>query len=407
VSTTSRAQSRTTSPGELFQVIRAAGPLTRRELIDRSGLGRSTVAQRVDALIASSLIEQVGEGPSTGGRPPGHLVFNPRAGIVLAADLGVTHSQLAVADLAGVPLVELRDDIEIGRGPGPVLEWVEQGFDRLLAEAEISADRVRAIGIGVPGPVEFATGRPVNPPIMPGWDAYPVADHLTELHGVPTLVDNDVNLMALGEHWHRWPSCEDLLFVKVGTGIGCGIISGGSIYRGAQGAAGDIGHIRVAGYDDVVCHCGNVGCLEAVAGGGALAAQLHNLGFDTRNSRDVVALVRAHNADAVRLVRHSGRLLGEILAHLVNALNPAVIVIGGDIAHAHEQLFAGVREVVYQRSTPLATRHLHITRSPGDDHVGVMGAAAMAVDHILSAEVVDRELLNGIGPGQGSLPAAS
>jgi predicted NBD/HSP70 family sugar kinase len=180
-----------------------------------------------------------------------------------------------------------------------------------------------------------------------------------------------------------------MLYVKVGTGIGCGIITGREIYRGAEGAAGDIGHIRLPDHDDVVCECGNVGCLEAVAGGRALVRASRALGHEVSTSRDVVALVRAHDLETVRLVRQAGRDLGGVLAGLVNALNPEVIVIGGDIAAAHEQLFAGIREVVYQRSTALATRKLQIVPSRLDDRAGVVGAAGMASGHLLSPEVLD------------------
>jgi predicted NBD/HSP70 family sugar kinase len=374
----------------ILQLVRAAGgSITRGELIARTGLGRSTVSQRVDELLSRELVREVGEAPSTGGRPPSTLVFNADAGLVFAVDLGATHSRVALADLSGQPLAEERDDIDIASGPENVLAWVEERFASLLAKTGQPDERVRAIGMGVPGPVEFATGRPVSPPIMPGWDRFRIPERLQQRHPVPVLVDNDVNIMALGEHWKSWPHCEHLLFVKIGTGIGCGVVVDGGIYRGAQGAAGDIGHIRLADHDDVVCECGNTGCLEAVASGRALARRLTALGLEAENSRDVVRVVRAHNLEAVRLVRQGGRYVGEVLASLVNALNPEVIVIGGDLAEAHEQLFAGVREVVYQRSTPLATRHLQIVRSALQDRAGVFGAAVMAIEHVLSPDVLD------------------
>ncbi len=381
-----------TGPGAILRLIREAGPITRAELIERTGLGRSTVSQRVDALVAAGLILAGGEAPSTGGRPPATLTFNHRAGVTLAADLGATHSRVAVADLSGQPLAETTERIAIADGPEKVLTWLEQRFDELLTETNCR-DRLRAIGIGVPGPVEFASGSPVNPPIMPGWDGYPIPQRLAQRYDVPILVDNDVNIMALGEHRQAWPETENLLFVKVGTGIGCGIIARHEIYRGADGAAGDIGHIRVSGHDDLVCECGNVGCLEIVAGGRALMRDARERGLDVETSADIIDLVRAHHPDIVHLVRQAGRYLGEVLAGLVNALNPSVIILGGDIAHGHEQLFAGVREIVYQRSTPLATKHLQIVRSALDDRAGVFGASMLATQHVLTPEHVDRHFL--------------
>jgi predicted NBD/HSP70 family sugar kinase len=245
------------------------------------------------------------------------------------------------------------------------------------------------VGVGLPGPVAFASGEPVNPPIMPGWDRYPVGDRLAQRFTVPALVDNDVNIMAVGEHWSSWRDEDFLLFVKIGTGIGCGIVAGGRVHRGADGAAGDIGHIHVPDHDDVVCRCGNRGCVEAVAGGGAMAARLRDAGLPTATSRDVVAHVRAGRAEAVQLIREAGRTLGGVLATCVNMLNPAVIVIGGDVARADEPLLAGIREVVYRRSLPLATRGLRIVRSELDDRAGVIGAAVMAIEEVLAPAAVD------------------
>jgi predicted NBD/HSP70 family sugar kinase len=380
-------------PGQLLQLIRGRGAvgMTRAELVAETGLGRSTVAQRIETLLAHGLV-RAADGASTGGRPPSTLEFDPSWGIVLAADVGATHSRVALVDLGGELLAEKRGDIDVASGPETVLDWVDERFQELLDETGRPASALRAIGMGVPGPVEFATGRPISPPIMPGWDRYAIPERLQQRFPVPVLVDNDVNIMALGEHWTRWSERRHLLYVKVGTGIGCGIVVRGDIYRGAQGAAGDIGHIRVSGREDVVCRCGNVGCLEAVAGGRALARQAQELGMDAVTSLDVVALVQQHDSRAVRLVRDAGRNLGEVLAGLVNALNPSVIVIGGDVAEAHEQLFAGVREIVYQRSTPLATRDLHFARSALGDRAGVVGAAVMAIEHVLSPDVLDARL---------------
>jgi len=313
--------------------------------------------------------------------------------VVLAADLGATHSRLAVTDLGGDVLTEGAEDIAIAEGPEAVLGWLETKLDALLEEVGRSHADVRGVGVGVPGPVEFATGTPVAPPIMPGWDGYRVADRLADHFGAPTLVDNDVNIMALGEHWKAWRAYDHLLYVKVGTGIGCGIITDGRIHRGAQGAAGDIGHIHVPGNEEI-CRCGNRGCLEAVAGGGAMAARLRADGIAAENSRDVVRHVRDGRPEAMQLVRQAGRELGEVLAASVNFFNPGVIVIGGDIAHADEHLLAGVREVVYQRAVPLGTRSLRIVRSALDDRAGVIGAAVMVIEHVLAPEAIDRMLAN-------------
>src|SRR3954453_10948422 len=379
-----------TGAGRVLSLIRDGEAVTRADLARRTGLARSTVAQRVEALLAHQLVYEAGGSASTGGRPPTVLAFNHSAGVVLVAGLGATHARVAVSYLAGTPLSEMAADLDIALGPERVLGWVAERFAELLRESGRGANDVRGIGIGVPGPVEFDSGRPFNPPIMPGWDGFSIPTWFAQDYAwAPVLVDNDVNIMARGEHWVHWRETQHLLLVKVGTGIGCGIVAGGRIHHGARGAAGDIGHIR-ATEDDVICRCGNVGCLEAVAGGQALAERLAAEGLETHNSRDVVALVLAGDPKAMRMVRDAGRLLGEVLAGTVNFFNPAVIVIGGDIAEAQAQLLAGVREGIFSRSLVLATRDLRIVPCRLGDRAGITGAAMMAIDEVLSAPAVDR-----------------
>jgi predicted NBD/HSP70 family sugar kinase len=376
-------------PNALLKLIRDGDGATRADLAKQTGLARSTITQRLDQLQELGLLKEVGADQSTGGRPPMKLAFNEDAAVVLAADLGATHSRLAITNLGGTVLAEDRGDVDIASGPEPVLAWVEQRLALLLDKAGYDRDSVAGIGIGVPGPVEHSTGMPRNPPIMPGWDGFPIPERLSSYFGAPVLVDNDVNIMALGEYWANWREVEHLLFVKVGTGIGCGIIIDGRVHRGADGAAGDLGHVRIPvddDHQDVICSCGNVNCLEALAGGGAMARRLSAEGVEVRDSRALVELARAGLPAAVQLIRHSGRLIGEVLAAAVNFYNPSVIVIGGDVAGAQEQLLASVREVVYQRSLPLATRHLRIVRSPLDDRAGVVGAAAMVTERVLALD---------------------
>ena len=199
---------------------------------------RSTIAARVDLLLAAGLVTPTGEAVSTGGRPPATFAFNPGARVVLAVDLGATHVRLAVTDLAGTVLSEHHEPLAIADGPDVVLDRVATIGLTLISDAGRRLADLAGVGVGLPGPVEHSSGRPINPPIMPGWDDADVPGHLGQLLGVPVLVDNDVNIMALGEHATEYPQVEHLLFVKVATGIGAGIISDGQILRGAQGAPG-------------------------------------------------------------------------------------------------------------------------------------------------------------------------
>ncbi|MGP7959991.1 ROK family protein [Sanguibacter sp. A247] len=375
--------------GEMFQLLRDGTPRTRADLAQSTGQARSTIAARVDLLLASGLVAPSGEAVSTGGRPPATFAFNPGARLVLAVDLGATHARLAVTDLASNVLDTRSEDLDIADGPDHVLARVIELADEMITSIGRPRTDLVSIGVGLPGPVEHTSGRPISPPIMPGWDDADVPGVLRRALGAPVLVDNDVNIMALGEHATTWPDVDHLLFVKIATGIGSGIISDGEIRRGAQGAAGDIGHVAVPGRHDVLCRCGNTGCLEAVAGGNALVSRLRDAGRDVRTTSDVVALVRSGDTAASAEVRQAGRELGAVLATCVSMLNPSMIVVGGVLAEAGEHLIAGIREVVYQRSLPLATQHLRIVTSRTRTRSGVLGASVMACEAVLSPAAVE------------------
>jgi len=386
---------------DVFELLRDGEPRTRAQLAAVTGLARSTISARLDALMRLGLVVPFG-GVSTGGRPPSLLAFNPGARVVAGIDLGATHASAALADLDGRILSERSRRLDIAAGPRKVLGWVEQTVRDMLGEQQRGVDELAAIGIGLPGPVEHSTGRAINPPIMPGWDRYDVPGHVQRAFAVPVLVDNDVNVMALGEQHAHLREVTDLVFIKVGTGIGAGIISSGTLQRGAQGTAGDLGHVYVARGADVTCRCGNQGCLEAIAAVPALARAIRESGVGLTADKDVVKLVRSGDPQAVQAVRQAGRDLGEVLAALVNLVNPSVIVIGGSLAAAGESLLAGIREVVYLRSLPLATEHLHITTSRAGQRSGVLGAAALAIGHVLSPEAIERAVEEAamVGAGQ-------
>jgi predicted NBD/HSP70 family sugar kinase len=372
-------------------------PRTRAELIKMTGLARSTVGARVEALLAAGLLTPSGEAASTGGRPPARLAFNPDAGVVIGADLGATHALVALTDLRGRVVAESALAIDISAGPRVVLDRVARTARSLLAEAGRRPDELRGTGIGVPGPVEHSTGRPVLPPIMPGWDGYDIPGHMGQALGGPVLVDNDVNLMALGEHATVYPHVEQMIFVKVATGIGAGIISGGRLHRGAQGAAGDLGHVAALHGDGIPCTCGNVGCLEAVASGPAVVRALRESGVEVADSRELVQLAKQGDLAAATAIRDAGREIGHVLATCVSLLNPSVIAVGGHLAQSAESLLAGIREVVYGRSLPLATGELQIVASRTGGQAGVIGAATMVIQHVLSVDQVEHQLAAAAG----------
>jgi len=392
----------------ILDLVRRGQAHSRSELIERSGLSRAVVTQRVNELLGRGfLIETVA--PSTGGRPPKQLMFRADAGHVLVADVGATSIDVALADATGTILARAGERADVAAGPEVVLDRVDALFERLLAEHQAPGE-LWGLGIGVPGPVEFRTGHPISPPIMPGWEGYAVRERFSQQHGVPVWVDNDVNIMALGErrsglaHDHR-----NFIYVKVGTGIGSGIVSNGRIHRGALGSAGDIGHIQVVGNGGQVCRCGKIDCLEALAGGAALAREgmlLAQGGESERlatiladrgeiSAREVIRAARVGDAAALGLLNRSATLVGQTLAGLANFFNPSLIVIGGGVAHAGDAYLATIRQVIYARSTALATRELLVQMSQLGNRAGVIGAASMVLDELFSEEQLGRWIDRG------------
>jgi len=390
--------------------IRLGRSRSRSELVERTGLGRAIVARRVGELVERGLAVEGDPGPSTGGRPPRQLAFRADAGHLLVADLGATSVDVALTTLDGRILGHRDEPAEIEAGPEAGLGRVEELFDQLVTTTHAVPGRLWGIGIAVPGPVEFATGRPISPPIMPGWDGYPIRERFAARHGAPVWVDNDVNVLALGESRSGVAAGhDDVVVVKIGTGIGAGIISGGRLHRGAQGSAGDVGHIQVSDDPAVICRCGNVGCLEALAGGAALGWGGEEAARDGRSVRlrtaldqrgrvtaeDVARAASSGDPVAVAMLQVAGRRVGSMLASVVNFFNPSLIVIGGGVANSPDQLLASIRETVYRRSLPLATRDLLIQRSSLGGLAGVIGASSMVVDELFSRHAIAQWLAAG------------
>ncbi|MFM6939863.1 MAG: ROK family protein [Rhodoluna sp.] len=377
------------SAGRLFQVFRDGQAHTKAELAELSGLARSTVSLRLDQLTAIGLISPSAQSSSTGGRPSTQLIVNENAYVVAGVDFGASHAVASLANLSGKILVSIETKRQISDGPEVCLRWMIAEIRHLLAGLNLSEDNMLAIGIGLPGPVEHSTGKPASPPIMTGWDGFDVPARVNQEFAAKVLVDNDVNVMALGERHVAYPDVDHLIFLKAATGIGSGIISGGKLQRGAQGTAGDIGHVRVTNGGNVACHCGNFGCLEAIASAPAIIKQLVADGLPIRNSSDLIDATRRAKVEAIQAIRQAGRDIGEVLSTCVSLINPAVIVIGGSLSSTGEHLIAGVREVVYARSMPLASENLSIVQSKVGREGGIIGANVLAIEHVLSAETID------------------
>ncbi|NEE03523.1 ROK family transcriptional regulator [Phytoactinopolyspora halotolerans] len=387
----------TATQANVLRILRDEGPLSRVQLADRLGVSRTTMATEVNRLIELGLAESAGPAASRGGRRSTLVDFSSDLRFV-GIDIGATSISVAITDGRLAVLGERQSvSMDVRLGPEHVLGTAIELARKMLAERKI--DRPAGVGVGVPGPVDFHSGTPVSPPIMPGWHGYPVRDAVARELGCPVLLDNDVNVMALGEqHSGVAKTAGDFLFVKVGTGIGCGIVVNGELYRGVDGCAGDIGHIRVEEFGPT-CACGNTGCLEAYFGGAALArdatsaaqsgaspalaAMLETKGELT--AADVALAVDQGDAHAVQMVRDGGQRLGWVLASLVSFFNPGLIVIGGRVAQLGHPLLAEIRGVVYRRSLPLATGNLPVVLSEMEGDAGVVGAAALISEAVFAS----------------------
>ncbi|GIM88973.1 ROK family protein [Paractinoplanes toevensis] len=375
----------------ILRLLRDEGAVSRAELGDRLELTRPRLLAEVERLVGVELIAEAGMAASRGGRRSTLVEIHPRLRFA-AVDLGASSIDIEVVNGRLETVAAYREAADIRSGPKVILQRVNE----LLAKARIDGayERLDAVGIGVPGPVSFRDGVPVSPPIMPGWDRFPVRELLAREHSCPAVVDNDVNIMAIGErHGGVAHSVDDFLFVKIGTGIGCGIHLGGTVYRGIDGCAGDIGHIQVDA-DGPVCSCGNAGCLEALFSGAALArdalaaaragespALAERLaGAEELTARDVAEGAAEGDVTCIRLIREGGRRVGGVLATLVSFANPSMIVIGGGLAQLGHVLLAEIRSVVYRRSLPLATGNLPVVLSELGSRAGVTGAAVLASD---------------------------
>jgi len=374
--------------GRLLALIRE-GKASSRPTIERaSGLSRVTVVQRLRYLFEAGLVVDGDATEASGGRPARIISANPDFAVALAADVGESMIRVAATDLSPRILAETTFDLDVASGPQAALTGIVRSARNLLGDLATPQERVLGIGLSLPAPVNHVAGRVVGPSVMRGWDDFDVCGFLKSELGVPALVDNDVNLMALSEYRRYWPRVEHFLFIKAGTGIGSGIILKGAVYRGARGASGDIGHIQFDEASAPLCRCGKFGCVEARAGGWAIARDLSANGLKARNARDVVDLVERREPDAIQRVREAGRVLGEVAADVVSVLNPTTIVVGGTMARAGEHLLAGVKEMIYRRSLPLALEGLGVFAARSDDRAGVLGAACLVVDAALAPEAL-------------------
>jgi glucokinase-like ROK family protein len=401
----------TSSEEKLIDLIRTYGEFTKADFVTYTDYSRTKITSCIDSLLNKKIIVANKATEYSGGRRSKTFSLNGTLGLLAGVDIGATSIDLGIADFSGKILTRYDESASVKDGPIKILGRVCSLLEKMLKENNWGPERIIGIGIGVPGPVDFSAGIVISPPIMPGWDRYPIIQTMQQwFPSANVVVDNDVNVMALGEiNQGAGKRVDNLIFVKIGTGIGAGIICEGKIYRGASGCAGDIGHIAV-NKSGPLCHCGNQGCLETVAAGPAiaerslLAAQAgkspillkyYETNGNVLRSEDVGSAAREGDALAIEVIRESGQFVGDVLASLVNFYNPEMIVIGGGVSNFGNLLLSSIRQTVLHRSLPLATRDLEIVFSEIGGDAGVIGAVNLAMDYMFSLPVINAGVNRG------------
>jgi glucokinase-like ROK family protein len=378
------------------------GGISRVELARQMNLTRAAITSIINDLQAAGLVREV-ENQLTGGRKPIVLEINPELGYVVGIDMGSTHVSLILADFSAREIQELHMPFNINLGPRVCLEQVDAYLHDLLKNAGLTLADIKAVGAGVPGPIVTEAGMVSGPPIMPGWDGFPIRDTLQERWGCPVTLNNDAELGALGEWAYGAGRGErDLAYIKVGIGIGAGLLLDGQIYGGITGSAGEIGHVTI-NENGPECQCGNRGCLEAMAGGQAIANRAmeavrkgqrtlltEKLPVESITHQDVIAAARRGDLLSQQIVTEAGSHLGTAIASLVNLFNPSMVVIGGGVAQIGDLLLEPIRRAVQQRSLRVASRAVRISAALLGRRSSGMGAVVRALSQVLH-QIADQD----------------
>ena len=381
------------------------GGISRVQLAQRMNLTRAAVTSIVNDLMECGVICESSSRLSTAGRPPISLEINPQRGFVAGVDMGATHISIVIANCAAHVIAEKETSFNIADGPETCLDRADSLLRETVRQAGIELGDLLAIGVGVPGPIMSEAGMVVAPPIMPGWDRYPIRATLEKRWNCPVSLNNDAELGAVGEWaYGAARSAANLAYIKVGTGVGAGLLLDGHIYRGATGSAGEIGHLTIDP-NGTLCTCGNRGCLETFASGTAIArlareavaknqpTQLAQIKRDQITAKNVADEARRGDLTAQQIIAEAGAQLGVALAGLVNLINPNMVVVGGGVAQIGDLFLEPVRREVKRRSLPGSVNTMQITTALlGRRSIG-MGALVQAISIALH-RIADEKNLN-------------
>ncbi len=397
--------------GAVTALLRSSDRVTKRELIERVGIGRTAVDARLSELQRARLFTETGLAASTGGRAPRSISFNVDAGRVLTAELNSESLAVGVADLSGRILRWVEREVDVLEGPEEPLRIITDEFSALQQQEAESGVDVWAIGVGVLGPVDRHRGRPVPlAELMRAWGDYPVSAILSDTFDVPVWIENEANVIAIGEHRAGlMRGHSEALLVKVSKGIGAGILVGGQLMSGAAGAAGEIGHIAVPHASGKRCWCGNTGCLFTVAGELSLEEDANALA--RRGESDFLSRERMRGArlrsdvigqgasrgdgPCIDLLERAGAAVGHAIAGAVNILNPSIVVVTGTVPDASGIVLSSVQRELYAHALSAVATNLPVVFQRPDDTIGLTGAAHLAIDNLFTETALKLWLQTG------------
>lgn len=376
--------------------------ISRADLADRMGLTRAAVTVIINDLISNGLILNTESRSTASGRPPVALAINPDQGLVAAVDMGALHLSVALGDFSARILEEIEVPFRVDHGPRECLQQADQILRELLQKRGLATFDLAAIGVGVPGPVIADKGMVMAPPIMPGWDRFPIRLTLESQWSTAVTLNNDAELGALGEWAYGAGRGEkNVAFIKVGSGIGAGLIINQQIYGGTTGSAGEIGHLTID-ENGPLCTCGNHGCLEAFAGGHAIALQARKLvtsgqrtllsekSLDSISARDVAEAARRGDLTAQEIIQRSGTFIGIAIAGLINLFNPSTVIIGGGVAQVGDLLTGPIRQAVRERSLRASEHGVRITTAMLGRRSSLIGALVQAINVAIHTAIEHR-----------------
>jgi glucokinase-like ROK family protein len=370
--------------GRVIDALRDRGRASRAEIARATGLSRSTVSSIVSDLIGSGLLIEQREATGVahgeaGGRPPVLLSLDPSAGLAVGVDFGHTHLRVAVSDLSHEVLAESLRELDVDHSADEGLDAAAELVDKVLDEAGVDRKRVLGVGMGLPGPINRSTGAVGSSSILPGWVGVDAAAEMGRRLGLPVHVENDANLGALAEFvWGSGKGHSDVVYIKLSSGVGAGLLLGGRLHEGAGGTAGEIGHTP-AQSGTAICRCGSRGCLETVASARAIAEQLSASRGEPLSTQQLLELTAAGDPAAARLIAEAGREIGVALAGLVNLVNPDCVIIGGDLSAAGELMTAPVYESIRRYAIASAAEQVSVVPGVLGERAELLGALVLVL----------------------------